>query len=690
MKLLLQTIFLAGGLVIAQKTGETLFQQALMKERSQGDLKGAIELYQRIAKDFSGDRKLAAKALLEMARCQEKQGGEQARRTYERLVKDYADQSETVATARGRIAALTASAPIGSGPRVRQLWSGPDADDEGSISPDGRYLTYAHWDTGDLGLRDLATNTTKLLTNTGGWAKSNGEFAQDSRFSPDGKKIAYNWFLKNPAGQGGYELRLMNSDGSGVRTIGWAGGEGYPVPLAWSPDGITLATAFYGADGLFSLYLISLSTGERKELVAPGQFRNAQLASFSPDGKWLSISGPSRGPSDIYVVSTSGGSPVPIVTHSANDSYPHWSADGRGVLFLSNRTGAYGLWYVPVEDGRPNGPIRSIREDLAQGVNGIGFTNSGAMIFARRVGGSDIYSATVDPATGRLDGQIELISSRRPGGHLAPVLSPDARRLLYRTIVLAENGVSATIREISTGVERSVALPGPPISAIWAPDGERLLLETNHRPNSKELLWFDPASGNTTPFLTISPARNPLCPVFSKDGKTLYLLFREWPEEAVAVEAIDVASKEKRTLHKASYKDGGNLRGLAISPDGSLLASIRRLEGERRELVVIPVTGGQPRVVAAYEATDSFINHSAFSHDGRAVYAWIGKGRSSVGTGQLLRVDLNSGAMQPTGIHKKAIHSPVVDPSGRKIYFQAGTTDAEIWIAENIIPSQPK
>lgn len=671
-------------LLQAQPQAEKLFEQALMKERSQGDLKAAIDLYQRIANDSKTPRPLAAKALLEMARCQEKHGAESARRTYERLVKDFADQPAAVSSARARMAALALA--VSKGPRIRQLWA--EGNEEGSISSDGRWLTFAHWDTGDLGLRDLHTNSTKLLTNTGGWGKSDGVFAQDSRFSPDAKRIAYNWFIRQPDRQGGYELRLMNADGSGVRTIGWPGGDGYVVPLAWSPDGATVATAFYASDGRVSLFLVSVVSGEKKELIPPGQFRQTQRASFSPDGKWLALSGPSQGSSDIFIIPVSGGSLVPITTHTASDSTPHWSADGRAILFLSNRSGSYGLWQVPIADGKVSGPASLIRDDLGQRVSGVGFTASGSFAFARITGGSDIFSSTLDPATGLPTGQPELISSRRPGGHVLPVLSPDGKRLLYQSNVPEEVRTSATIRDIATGTERTVPLPSRlGLTVSWAPDSERLLLESVQPSNKKELHWFDPSSGKTTPFVTLEPTRNPISPTFSKDGKTLFFLFREWPEEAVAIMAMDVATKERRTLYKAAYKDGGKLRGLALSKDGSQLASFRLLAGdEERELIVIPITGGMPRAVARYRGTDSFVNRPAFSLDGQALIVWQGRGIAEKGAGQLLRIDLATGARQLIGIDKKAIAFPSVDPSGSKIYFQAGTNETEIWIAENILP----
>jgi len=54
-----------GGVILAQ-TGNDLFQQALVKERTEGNLPDAIKLYQTIVQKYASDRKLAAKALFQM------------------------------------------------------------------------------------------------------------------------------------------------------------------------------------------------------------------------------------------------------------------------------------------------------------------------------------------------------------------------------------------------------------------------------------------------------------------------------------------------------------------------------------------------------------------------------------------------------------------------------------------------
>ena len=89
------------------QSGHDLFQQALVKERAEGKLQEAIDLYDRIVRDFPDDHALAAKALVQMGQCYEKLGKEGAKKAYERVVRDYADQAEPLQLARARLAALT-------------------------------------------------------------------------------------------------------------------------------------------------------------------------------------------------------------------------------------------------------------------------------------------------------------------------------------------------------------------------------------------------------------------------------------------------------------------------------------------------------------------------------------------------------------------------------------------------------
>ena len=77
-----------------------LLRAAIEKEEVDGDLNAAIEQYKRVIKVAGAERAVAAQALLRLGGCYEKRGPEEARQTYQQLIRDYAEQAKEVATAR--------------------------------------------------------------------------------------------------------------------------------------------------------------------------------------------------------------------------------------------------------------------------------------------------------------------------------------------------------------------------------------------------------------------------------------------------------------------------------------------------------------------------------------------------------------------------------------------------------------
>jgi hypothetical protein len=95
-------------ILAAAQTDQTRLQAGIQKEVVEGDLAGAMQIYESLAK--SNDRAVAAKALLRLARCHEKAGDGQAAKVYERITKEFADQPDSAAQATERLAQLTPSA----------------------------------------------------------------------------------------------------------------------------------------------------------------------------------------------------------------------------------------------------------------------------------------------------------------------------------------------------------------------------------------------------------------------------------------------------------------------------------------------------------------------------------------------------------------------------------------------------
>jgi protocatechuate 3,4-dioxygenase beta subunit len=90
---------------LAAQTPEELYNQALIQERAAGNLPEAIRLFQRVAKESSGDRALAVQALMNAAVAYEKLGQSDASRTvYKEIVQAFPEQREQVATANQHLA----------------------------------------------------------------------------------------------------------------------------------------------------------------------------------------------------------------------------------------------------------------------------------------------------------------------------------------------------------------------------------------------------------------------------------------------------------------------------------------------------------------------------------------------------------------------------------------------------------
>src|SRR5690349_12865774 len=125
----LSTIFLAtalaAGSLAAAESASDLFQQALVKERTEGNLPDAVRIYQRIVDKYATNRKIAAQALLQLADCQSKLGDVQSRKSLERLVREFGDQKDTAAEANRRLAALGEAGPRGV-QTAKAIWTGPD------------------------------------------------------------------------------------------------------------------------------------------------------------------------------------------------------------------------------------------------------------------------------------------------------------------------------------------------------------------------------------------------------------------------------------------------------------------------------------------------------------------------------------------------------------------------------------
>ncbi len=70
---------------------------------------------------------------------------------------------------------------------------------------------------------------------------------------------------------------------------------------------------------------------------------------LSPDAKTIVFS--YKG--DLYKVSATGGTAIPLTMHEAHDFMPVWSHDGKSIAFASDRYGNFDVFVIPAEGGAP-------------------------------------------------------------------------------------------------------------------------------------------------------------------------------------------------------------------------------------------------------------------------------------------------------------------------------------------------
>ena len=263
-------------LVLAQapRSIEAQFKAAQHKEEVEGDLKGAIEQYNLIAR--GSDRVIGVKALLRVADCYRRLGDAEARAVYQRIIKEYGDQPQALLEARNRLAELGVKpAETDTHVVVRQVWMGDEVNVEGRPSVDGKLLTFIDWSTstGNVAIRDLITGKNRRLTN----ATLAYGYAFEPVISPDTRQVAYFWF-----GDTMISLRTVPVDGGQPRVITQFSRQAVHY-LHWSPDGRKLAATVGNIDDrTWRIALIDVAEGTVTTLKSM-QWLEPVLGGFSPD-----------------------------------------------------------------------------------------------------------------------------------------------------------------------------------------------------------------------------------------------------------------------------------------------------------------------------------------------------------------------------------------------------------------------
>ena len=691
---------LGAGTTLAQ-SGYDLFQKALVKERAVGDVEEALRLYQRVVKEFSGNHSLAAKAELRMGLLYDRLGRKaDAQRSYQAVVNQYADQTNEARQARAKIVTVAvsprknnATARTTTGLTVRQVWTGTlKGKGQVAISRDGRYLAYLRDPVG-LSVRDLLTGEDRHLT-----VPDTDRFI----FSPDGKSIAYRC---NKCASGGRDdLRTEALGGSAPRVLNVNYDGPVLFPIDWASDGKHLLAGATNQNGNRQLIFVSVADGSVRVLKTFEAWGTLLGAGLSPDGRYVVYAFTARKDSaerDIFILATDGSREVPLVAQPADDTYPVWAPDGRGVLFLSARAANTGAWFLRVVDGRAQGSPELVKRDVGSIVP-IGFSTNGSLYYKEWSDMADLYTATLDPTSGTIKGLPTTVTQRLVTQN-GEGWSPNGQYLAYssrRASVQGEVPI-IVIRSLQTGEESELA---PALRSFdlndWSPDSGFLLVTGRDKDGRVGAYRVDARTGDVT-LLARTATTGPVYDTANWLGNGKSIVFgRRGDGEAVQRQIVE---RDIETGHETEWYRAPaslSLYYLKASADGRHLAFILKdpeMKGVgARSLMIMTTAGEAPRKLdLRLKGSDEVDSILGFTPDGRQVlFNSFDPGHEERGY-KYWRIAVEGGADpqeirlnldRPVYFEQMSFH-----PDGQRIAFTAvslhSSSKTAVWVMENFLPA---
>lgn len=647
----------------AQKLDEAekLFKSAQNLELVDGNLKAAIEQYGKVAR--SGNRALAAQALYKMGECQEKLGQAEARRSFERVVKEFGDQGEVVARARMKLAV---GAVAEQGMRIRQLGpAGPGCMPQVL----GAMLADCYRPEG-IFVRNLRTGEEKLVVLQ---ANRKGRFLPGS-MSPDEKTLTY-----FEAGSG---LHAVDADGSNDRFLANLGFGSGSVPLlygVWTRDGkrLLLALRLDKSDNQrFELAYVTVADGRKTVLRTLEGFRIADVI-LSPDEKYAAVKPAGVEHRSILIVPLAGGAAAPLEGTGAALRLVGWHPSGR-VLYTSDQVGGQvGVWAIGVENGKSTGEPALVHAGIHPRVRPwVG--RDGALHIDDWGGREKILSAVLDLPSGTLAAP-RAANKLFTNGLWSPSYSPDGKSMVYAT-AYAPGTVKFVIKDLASGTETAYPVPLRTVGrVIWHPDGESLIaIASTSGSNDWKVYRFLPSTGGTEVVVDNVAWVSERC----RDD-----IFYVKQEEKASVMRRNLRTGATSVVNLAVRAD--QTTDFAASPTGSQSAFVYLAGADSANpgaevvrLVITRAAGGPERTL--FEAP-------RIRQRGQLGFAWTPDGRSLLystpGAGEgseLWIVDATGGAPRRLYSGDERIGSIAIHPNGKDVSLAIyGGSEGRFLVIEN-------
>lgn len=410
----------------------------------------------------------------------------------------------------------------------------------------------------------------------------------------------------------------------------------------------------------------------------------AALTASAPAQQRVSLSEPAPAPDrqeiafvsggDIWRVSSRGGEASLLVSHTAHESRPLYSPDGKHLAFVSTRTGDGDIYLLALDTGE---------------VKRITFTDTPEHLDAWSRDSQWIYfhSSGADIAQ-----MSDVFRVRASGGTPTPVAADRYANEFFaapsadgKIIAINARGIANRQwwRKGHSNLDRSeiwFVRPGPKPSytkmtdgaakeiwPMWHPDGKSFFFVSDR--TGVENIWRQPVGGTSRQLTQFKEGRL-LWPSISHDGKTIYFErdFAIWKAESGNGKAAPLSitlrgAPATPSVQHLSLTSG--FSSLALSPDGKKTAFVARGEIFAAPAAVTSAVTSAVTDAIRVTHTPAAESYPAWSPDSKTlVYA-----SSRKGANQLFLYDFTTRAETQLTSTAESDSAPVFSPSGKSIAF---------------------
>jgi Tol biopolymer transport system component/C-terminal processing protease CtpA/Prc len=445
-----------------------------------------------------------------------------------------------------------------------------------AVSPDGSTIVFASG--GDLYVVPASGGTARPLT-------IHGAYETRPVWSHDGRWIAF-----ASDRHGNLDVFVMPAAGGEAKRLTWHSAD--DLPSDFTPDDAAVifesnrtddvSSTLFPSGALAELYRVPVAGGTPDMLLTTpalravydadgGQMLYEDRKGYENELRKHHTSSVAR---DIWVYDTAAGSHTKLTEFAGEDRNPQWAADGQSFYFLSERSGDFNVWRMPVRAGAQAEQLTRFERhpvrDLSVSGGGVAVFSWHGDIYRMAGGGQPQIVPIQLGSEGRHDTRVVLTAR---SGATEFSASSNGKEVAF----VVRGDVFVTSVEFGT-TRRITQTPEQERSVDFAPDG-RALVYAGERDGSwniyetkladEDELYFFSGTSFTERALVATEAEE-FQPRYSPDGKKVAYLHNRTAVHVVDIESGEVVTALDGDLFY-SYEDGDHWYRWA--PDGSYLAT---------------------------------------------------------------------------------------------------------------------